>query len=118
MRPAYSSSSCISPQYYEIYKHREVIGISILFMIIDLLGGVFSDLSLVFRPNFDVIAGVAYSLVVARTLPGYSTTYINLISLFYQGSGWYCDYTRLNTQSAGGTKTETRGYLQLQGTRH
>lgn len=33
-------------------------------MVIDLLGGVFSDLSLVFKPNFDIIAGVAYSLVV------------------------------------------------------
>ena len=53
-----------SPQYYEIYKYREVIGISIPFMVIDLLGGVFSDLSLVFKPKFDVIAGVAYSLVV------------------------------------------------------
>ena len=33
-------------------------------MTIDLLGGVFSDLSLVFKPKFDVIAAVAYSLVV------------------------------------------------------
>ncbi len=40
-----------SPQYYEIYKHREVIGISIAFMAVDLLGGVFSDLSLAFKPN-------------------------------------------------------------------
>lgn len=37
-------------------------------MTIDLLGGVFSDLSLVFKPKFDVIAGVAYSLVVVRVL--------------------------------------------------
>jgi len=57
-------SAALFPQYYQIYKHREVIGISILFMAIDLLGGVFSDLSLVFKPKFDVIAGVAYSLVV------------------------------------------------------
>ncbi|EKM50493.1 uncharacterized protein PHACADRAFT_200439 [Phanerochaete carnosa HHB-10118-sp] len=52
------------PQYYEIYRYREVFGISISFMAIDLLGGVFSDLSLVFKSRFDVIAGVAYSLVV------------------------------------------------------
>ncbi|EGN91977.1 hypothetical protein SERLA73DRAFT_191748 [Serpula lacrymans var. lacrymans S7.3] len=52
------------PQYYEIYKHREVIGISTMFMAIDLLGGVFSDLSLVFKSNFDVIAGVTYSVVI------------------------------------------------------
>lgn len=37
-------------------------------MTIDLLGGVFSDLSLVFKPRFDVIAGVAYSLVVVSFL--------------------------------------------------
>ena len=29
------------PQYYEIYKFREVIGISIPFMLIDCLGGTF-----------------------------------------------------------------------------
>lgn len=32
-------SLSLLPQYYEIYKHKEVIGISILFMLIDLLGG-------------------------------------------------------------------------------
>ncbi|KDQ61337.1 hypothetical protein JAAARDRAFT_149976 [Jaapia argillacea MUCL 33604] len=52
------------PQYYEIWKHGEVIGISITFMTVDLLGGVFSDLSLAFKPKFDVIAGIAYTLVV------------------------------------------------------
>ncbi|TFY54748.1 hypothetical protein EVG20_g9581 [Dentipellis fragilis] len=52
------------PQYYEIYKHRAVVGISISFMSIDLLGGVFSDLSLVFKEKFDVIAAVTYSLVI------------------------------------------------------
>ncbi|OBZ74152.1 Uncharacterized protein C2E12.03c [Grifola frondosa] len=57
-------SLALFPQYYEIYKHREVIGISILFMAVDLLGGVFSDLSLAFKANFDVIAAVTYSLVV------------------------------------------------------
>ena len=54
------------PQYYEIYKHKEVIGISLLFMTIDALGGVFNDLSLAFKGDFDVIAGVTYSLVVVR----------------------------------------------------
>ncbi|GJE91281.1 PQ-loop repeat-containing protein [Phanerochaete sordida] len=52
------------PQYYEIYRRREVVGISILFMVIDCSGGVFSTLSLVFAEKFDVIAGVTYSLVV------------------------------------------------------
>lgn len=35
-------------------------------MTVDMLGGVFSDLSLVFKSNFDVVAGVTYSLVVVR----------------------------------------------------
>lgn len=54
----------ISPQYYEIWKHGEVIGISILFMLVDLMGGVFSDLSLVFKKKLDIIAAVTYSIVV------------------------------------------------------
>ncbi|PAV19593.1 pq loop repeat protein [Pyrrhoderma noxium] len=52
------------PQYYEIYKFGEVKGISMFFMAVDILGGVFSLLSLVFKEDFDVLAGVAYSLVV------------------------------------------------------
>ncbi|KAH9943834.1 PQ loop repeat-domain-containing protein [Amylocystis lapponica] len=52
------------PQYYEIYRHREVIGISILFMVIDLSGGLFSTLSLVFKSHFDIVAGITYSLVI------------------------------------------------------
>ena len=61
-----------SPQYYEIYKHKEVIGISILFMLVDMMGGVFSDLSLAFKAQFDVVAGITYSLVVVRCTSHYS----------------------------------------------
>jgi len=57
-------SLALFPQYYEIWKHGEVIGISVAFMAVDLLGGVFSDLSLVFKKDPDVIATVTYSLVV------------------------------------------------------
>ena len=53
-----------SPQYVEIKKYGEVKGISIPFITIDLLGGVFSDLSLVFKEKFDVLASITYSLVV------------------------------------------------------
>ncbi|KAG6828914.1 hypothetical protein H0H92_006300 [Tricholoma furcatifolium] len=53
------------PQYYEIFKRGEVIGISIPFIAIDCLGGVFSIVSLAFRPEFDIKAGIAYSLVTA-----------------------------------------------------
>ncbi|KAK7445375.1 hypothetical protein VKT23_014792 [Stygiomarasmius scandens] len=52
------------PQYYEVWHHKEVVGISISFMFIDAAGGLFSDLSLVFKTEFDVIASVTYSLVV------------------------------------------------------
>ncbi|KAI0630579.1 PQ loop repeat-domain-containing protein [Trametes polyzona] len=57
-------SAALLPQYYEIYKYKEVVGISITFMAVDLLGGVFNDLSLAFKDEFDVVAGVTYSLVV------------------------------------------------------
>ncbi|KAJ7024833.1 PQ loop repeat-domain-containing protein [Mycena alexandri] len=57
-------SLALLPQYFEIWQHREVLGISILFMVVDMLGGIFSDLSLAFKARFDVIAAVTYSLVV------------------------------------------------------
>ncbi|KAI9508372.1 hypothetical protein F5148DRAFT_979896 [Russula earlei] len=57
-------SVALLPQYYEIYKHGAVIGISLPFMAIDLLGGVFSILSLVFKRQVDALAAVAYALVV------------------------------------------------------
>ncbi|KAF8909329.1 hypothetical protein CPB84DRAFT_1631692, partial [Gymnopilus junonius] len=57
-------SAGLFPQYWEIYKYKEVIGISLVFMSVDLLGGVFSLLSLVFKTEFDVIAAVTYSTVI------------------------------------------------------
>ncbi|KAF8151079.1 PQ loop repeat-domain-containing protein [Mycena galopus ATCC 62051] len=84
MRPAYAAGSeagargtqflgifsavlislALLPQYAEIWQHREVMGISMIFMVVDMLGGVFSDLSLAFKDRFDIIAGITYSLVV------------------------------------------------------
>ncbi|EIN09652.1 PQ-loop-domain-containing protein [Punctularia strigosozonata HHB-11173 SS5] len=58
-------SSALLPQYWEIYKHGEVIGISIIFMTVDMLGGVFNLLSLVFKTKLDTLAAISYSLVVA-----------------------------------------------------
>jgi uncharacterized protein with PQ loop repeat len=52
------------PQYYEIYKLKRVVGISILFMLVDIFGGVFSGVSLFFRKEFDSTAFVQYFLVV------------------------------------------------------
>ncbi|KZV72047.1 hypothetical protein PENSPDRAFT_684069 [Peniophora sp. CONT] len=50
-------------QYVEIWRHRAVIGVSLVFMFVDMLGGIFSDLSLAFHGEFDPWAGVAYTLV-------------------------------------------------------
>ncbi|PPQ91480.1 hypothetical protein CVT25_013737 [Psilocybe cyanescens] len=52
------------PQYWEIYKYKEVVGISMLFIWVDIMGGVFNLLSLAFKEKFDIIAAVTYSLVV------------------------------------------------------
>ncbi|TFK74938.1 hypothetical protein BDN72DRAFT_600536 [Pluteus cervinus] len=52
------------PQYYEIYKCNEVLGISMAFMTIDILGGVFSVISLTFKSDFETLACIAYSLVI------------------------------------------------------
>ncbi|KAJ6536812.1 hypothetical protein B0H19DRAFT_1382691 [Mycena capillaripes] len=61
-------SLALLPQYAEIWQHREVVGISMVFMVVDMLGvafrGVFSGLSLAFKDRFDIIAGITYSLVV------------------------------------------------------
>jgi len=57
-------SVALLPQFYEIYKHGAVLGISLTFMFVDLLGGVFSILSLIFKKKVDALAAVAYSLVV------------------------------------------------------
>jgi len=57
------------PQFYEIYKHGAVLGISLTFMAVDLLGGIFSILSLIFKNKVDVLAAVAYALVVVSPSP-------------------------------------------------
>ncbi|KAI3600423.1 pq loop repeat protein [Moniliophthora roreri] len=56
------------PEYYEIWKKKEVIGISVTFMLIDAAGGIFSDLSLAFAPEFDITAAVGYTLVTAMDM--------------------------------------------------
>ncbi|GAA5976169.1 hypothetical protein JCM5350_000338 [Sporobolomyces pararoseus] len=53
------------PQYYEVWKYQAVIGISLIFLFIDLCGGVFSALSLIFSPPpFDILASISYGCVV------------------------------------------------------
>jgi len=52
------------PQYVEIWKLGEVKGISMTFMAVDMLGGLFSLLSLAFRTHFDVTASASYIAVI------------------------------------------------------
>src|SRR6266436_3805486 len=67
--PTLFNLSWTRPQFYEIYKHGAVLGISLTFMAVDLLGGIFSILSLIFKNKVDVLAAVAYALVVVSPSP-------------------------------------------------
>lgn len=53
------NAGIVRPQYYEIYQLREVVGISMSFMAVDILGGVFSLASLFFRTELDRLAVVS-----------------------------------------------------------
>ncbi|KAF8489312.1 PQ loop repeat-domain-containing protein, partial [Gautieria morchelliformis] len=52
------------PQYWDIWKRKKVVGISYLFMAVDISGGLFSLLSLAFKAQFDIVAAITYALVV------------------------------------------------------
>ncbi|KAG8821622.1 hypothetical protein FRB91_005033 [Serendipita sp. 411] len=57
-------SVALIPQFIEIYRLREVRGISLLFLIVDISGGVFSMLSLGFKRHMDWVAAVTYLGVI------------------------------------------------------
>ena len=71
------------PQFWEIYKFQEVIGVSCLFMLVDMLGGIFSDLSLIFKGKVDALAAVAYTLVAVSNYQ----FYLHLVYTLH----WYLD---------------------------
>ncbi|KAF8217092.1 PQ loop repeat-domain-containing protein [Mycena galopus ATCC 62051] len=52
------------PQYIEIWRRREVVGISPLLLVLDMLGGICMDLSLAFKNQLDIVTGITYSLIV------------------------------------------------------
>ena len=60
-------SIALLPQYWEIYKFKEVVGVSMTFLLIDILGGVFNNLSLAFKEKFDVVASMSYTLVIVSS---------------------------------------------------
>ncbi|CAD6927811.1 unnamed protein product [Tilletia caries] len=56
------------PQYVEIWRLKEVRGISLVFLAIDTAGGVFALLSLAFKERFDYIGALNYVGVVGLEL--------------------------------------------------
>ncbi|KAJ3140904.1 hypothetical protein HK101_003435 [Irineochytrium annulatum] len=57
------------PQFVDIFKAKSCFGISPIFVFLDILGGVFSILSLVFHPPpFDIISSLSYAGVIFMDL--------------------------------------------------
>lgn len=67
-------------------------------MFVDLMGGIFSDLSLVFKADLDVIAAVTYSIVVVSPL---NAPRIFILSKWVLGHGCGCHHLCSDTQSKG-----------------
>ncbi|KAH7325419.1 hypothetical protein B0J17DRAFT_681286 [Rhizoctonia solani] len=66
-----------SPQYWEIWKRKgSWVRMSILFMTMDTLGGVFSALSLVFKETFDTFAAIPYLFAVVSHRDLFFCSYI------------------------------------------
>ncbi|KAL5349776.1 hypothetical protein ACLOAV_004808 [Pseudogymnoascus australis] len=57
------------PPYYEMWKrHGRVVGISLWFIFIDLLGAFFSLMALVAQREFDILGGILYIVVIILEL--------------------------------------------------
>jgi uncharacterized protein with PQ loop repeat len=57
------------PQFVEIYQAKTCHGISPIFILLDILGGVFSIISLVFHPPpFDIVSSLSYAGVITMDL--------------------------------------------------
>ncbi|KAG0227408.1 hypothetical protein BGW42_002963 [Actinomortierella wolfii] len=52
------------PQYFDIYRDRYVVSVSMPFIFADATGAIFSILSLVFREEFDLLATLNYVMVL------------------------------------------------------
>jgi len=52
------------PQYLQIWRHAEVMGISLIFMAVDMSGALFSLLSLCFKTQFYAVAALTYISVL------------------------------------------------------
>ncbi len=71
-------SIALLPQYWEIYKFKEVVGVSMTFLLIDILGGVFNNMSLAFKEKFDVVASMSYTLVIVSS-PSFLYNFVKVL---------------------------------------
>ncbi|WWC69457.1 uncharacterized protein I206_103397 [Kwoniella pini CBS 10737] len=56
------------PQYYEIYRSKEVTGLSLTFVFTDIIGAIFYILSLFFRTRLDISAFVMYAVTAVMVI--------------------------------------------------
>ncbi|KAI9002160.1 hypothetical protein DFJ74DRAFT_639610 [Hyaloraphidium curvatum] len=56
------------PQFWEIYRYKRVMGISLMFLLIDALGGIFNTISLAFHETFDIPAATCFLVIAACDL--------------------------------------------------
>ncbi|EJU03659.1 hypothetical protein DACRYDRAFT_64653 [Dacryopinax primogenitus] len=102
------------PQYYEIWRLKEVRGVSMLFMLVDGLGGLFSTLSLAFKPSLDPLLSFSYiSVVVLDTGVMLLSVILNPIARrrrAREGSGTIADQPAevnvIDIQMTGGKKSQ------------
>ena len=76
-------------------------------MSVDLLGGVFNDLSLAFKADFDVVAGVTYSLVVVCVI-GAVSALIAAVNCVLTAHGRHCHPVRPHLEPIGQAPEKTR----------
>ena len=109
IQPRFTRSSARRPQYWEIYKRKEVIGLSMTFMAVDISGGVFSILSLAFKEEFDVFASITYAVVIASHPSSVPHKNTGSYSIFqFTGHGYsYCDRCS-HLESHGKAQTRRR----------
>jgi hypothetical protein len=101
------STADVRPQYWEIYRLKEVIGISLVFMAVDIGGGLFSFLSLFFRAKLDYAAFVSQShhpTLIADILPtgGHPRLHCGTSRLHSQS---YCKATESKRRCGNGSRS-------------
>lgn len=78
-----SGAYAARPQYYEIWKLREVQGISLIFLSLDILGGCLAASALFFRPELDYVGLVRTfrHILAPAVLTSGQSTYLVVVML-------------------------------------